>query len=225
MGASAGTTAGRPRKNSSHDETNFQAALTGSEISRPHAHRFQQMATLTDREIAKVIAQAKQSGKELTTAVILRAAKDKANAKRNGQLVASKNGCTVEDLSTLSGIKTIYADPPWQYGNQGTRAATNNHYPTLDIDGICALPVCDIVAKQAILFLWTTNGFLIDALTRVMPAWGFEFKSSIIWCKPQIGIGNYVRNAHEFLLIGSGSYDEYTLTRLTDEQAAEYLER
>lgn len=110
---------------------------------------------------------------------------------------------TLECLEDSGPFSTVYADPPWQYGNQGTRAATNNHYPTMDIGDICELPVKDIVSDKALLFVWTTNGFLEQTLTEVIPAWGFTFKSSMVWVKPQMGIGNYVRNAHEFLLIAN----------------------
>lgn len=103
-----------------------------------------------------------------------------------------------------SGVKwaTVYADPPWQYGNQATRAATDNHYPTMTTDEICALPVGSIVADTGHLHLWTTNGFLREAFS-VIEAWGFEFKSAFIWAKPQMGIGNYWRVSHEYLLLGT----------------------
>lgn len=94
---------------------------------------------------------------------------------------------------------TVYADPPWLYDNQGTRAATGNHYGGMTVDELCALPVRDIVADDAHLHLWTTNGFLFDC-PRIFAAWGFEFRSSFVWVKPQMGIGNYWRNSHEFLL-------------------------
>lgn len=95
----------------------------------------------------------------------------------------------------------ICADPPWQYGNQGTRASTDNHYETMNVDEICALPVSELAAEDAHLHLWTTNAFLFDA-KRVMDAWGFEYKSVFVWVKPQMGIGNYWRVSHEFMLFG-----------------------
>ena len=106
------------------------------------------------------------------------------------------------DLETLRGRKfgTIYADPPWAYGNQGTRAATGNHYGTMSIADICGLPVADLAADSAHLHLWTTNAFLRESF-EVIEAWGFEYKSCAVWCKPQMGIGNYVRVSHEFLMI------------------------
>lgn len=111
--------------------------------------------------------------------------------------------CTVGDLEKLAAgphkFGTIYADPPWLYDNQGTRAATGNHYDGLSVDELCALPIAQIAAPDAHLHLWTTNGFLFEC-PRIFAAWGFEFRSSLIWVKPQMGIGNYWRNSHEFLL-------------------------
>lgn len=111
--------------------------------------------------------------------------------------------CKITDnLETLAGQKfgTIYADPPWAYGNQGTRAATGNHYGTMTIADICNLPVKDLTADAAHLHLWTTNSFLRESF-ELIDAWGFEYKSCAVWVKPQMGIGNYVRVSHEFLMI------------------------
>jgi len=58
-----------------------------------------------------------------------------------------------------------------------------------------------LAADDCHLHLWTTNGFLFDA-KRVMEAWGFEYRSCFVWVKPQMGIGNYWRVSHEFLLLG-----------------------
>jgi N6-adenosine-specific RNA methylase IME4 len=110
---------------------------------------------------------------------------------------------TVSDLSGLVAagrrFGTIYADPPWVYQNQMTRSATGNHYEGLSIDELCALPVRELSAQDAHLHLWTTNGFLFEC-PRIFDAWGFIFKSSFVWAKTQMGIGNYWRNSHEFLL-------------------------
>lgn len=107
------------------------------------------------------------------------------------------------DLSALvaTGRKfgTVYADPPWQYGNQATRSSTDNHYGTMPLADICALPVADLADEPSHLHLWTTSGFLFDA-KRVIDAWGFQYKSMFVWAKPQLGIGNYWRLSHEILL-------------------------
>lgn len=116
---------------------------------------------------------------------------------------ANDDTCTVADLHVLAatGVRfgSIYADPPWLYDNQGTRAATGKHYLGLTVDELCELPVRELAADAAHLHLWTTNAFLFDC-PRIFDAWGFEFRSSFVWCKSEMGIGNYWRNSHEILL-------------------------
>ncbi len=112
----------------------------------------------------------------------------------------------VTDLSTLvsAGAKfgAIYADPPWAYDNKGTRSAVDGVYKsTMTLDEICAEPVRELAADKCHLHLWTTNAFLFDA-RRVLEAWGFEYKSCFVWVKTQMGIGNYWRVSHEFMLLG-----------------------
>ena len=110
---------------------------------------------------------------------------------------------TTDDLGELiaSGERfgTIYADPPWLYANQATRAAAGNHYKCMTVDELCALPVGRLALPDAHLHLWTTNGFLFEA-PKIFAAWGFEFRSSFCWVKMSIGLGNYWRNSHELLL-------------------------
>lgn len=126
----------------------------------------------------------------------------KQPAERQPHPSESIDGCEVSDLESLAEtFGCIYADPPWLYGNQATRAATGNHYGGMTIAEICDLPIATLAADNAHLHLWTTNGFLQDAF-RVIDAWGFTYKSCFVWVKPQMGIGNYWRVSHEFLLLG-----------------------
>ena len=110
--------------------------------------------------------------------------------------------CSDFDEIAKMGVKfgTIYADPPWQYSNQSTRGSTDDHYDgTMSIDELCELPVPEVTAEQAHLHLWTTNAFLFDT-QKIMEAWGFEYKSTFVWVKPQMGMGNYWRNSHELMI-------------------------
>ena len=95
-------------------------------------------------------------------------------------------------------FKTVMADPPWRYENTASRGAAENHYSTMAVQEICAEPIGRLVDDSAHLHLWTTNAFLEAAFT-VMRAWGFEFKSCLVWVKPRMGMGNYYRVSHEFL--------------------------
>ena len=96
---------------------------------------------------------------------------------------------------------TILADPPWRYSNTSSRGAAENHYPTMTVEQICEEPIRKLVTEKAHLHLWTTNAFLEAAFT-VIRAWGFEYKSCLVWAKPTIGMGNFYRVSHEFLLFG-----------------------
>lgn len=98
-------------------------------------------------------------------------------------------------------FSTIYADPPWPYRNTAARGAAANHYRTLSLEAIRSLPVKELAADQAHLHLWTTNAFLCSTFD-VIRAWGFRYKSCLVWIKPQIGMGNYWRVSHEYLLLG-----------------------
>ena len=127
------------------------------------------------------------------------------NERQNGGSSERGDTCTVADLATLAEagrrFGTIYADPPWFYGNQSTRAATSDHYGGLTVAELCAMPVAELATDKSHCHLWTTNGFLRDAFD-VLEAWGFEYKSTFVWVKPQMGIGNYWRVSHEFMLLG-----------------------
>ena len=121
------------------------------------------------------------------------------------EIRASKPPAIATDLTELQRLQlrysTVYADPPWEYDNTSARGAAANHYPTMSIKRICEEPVSDLAADCAHLHLWTTNAFLREAFD-VMTAWGFTYKSCLIWVKPQMGMGNYWRVSHEFLLLG-----------------------
>ena len=164
-----------------------------TDLSWTH-HR--EAAGLRPEQRAEVLQKASEN--KLST----RETKALANQEKN-RVGAKQNTCTTDDLAKLIArgdrFGTIYADPPWVYDNQGTRAATGNHYGGLTVDQLCELPVRELAAKDAHLHLWTTNAFLFDC-ARIFDAWGFEFRSSFVWVKPQMGIGNYWRNSHEFLL-------------------------
>lgn len=96
----------------------------------------------------------------------------------------------------------IYADPPWSfevYGEGGKNRSAENHYPVMDLAAIKALPVP--AASDAVLFLWATGPMMPQAL-EVLRAWGFEYRSQLVWVKPRAGTGYWARSSHELLLIG-----------------------
>jgi N6-adenosine-specific RNA methylase IME4 len=108
-----------------------------------------------------------------------------------------------KDLNTGKTYPVVYADPPWQYDYSPTEVrAIENHYPTMSLEQIKALPISNIVSDDAILFMWATSPKLKEAF-QVLEAWGFEYRSSAIWVKNQLGMGYYFRQQHELLLIAT----------------------
>ena len=98
----------------------------------------------------------------------------------------------------------IYADPPWRYEDPeiaSPNRAIENHYPTMTLEEICALPVAELASDDALLFIWTTAPKLAECI-KVIEAWGFEYRTNAIWDKEIIGTGYYFRNQHELLLVG-----------------------
>jgi len=94
----------------------------------------------------------------------------------------------------------ILADPPWQMGAPDTASCPENHYPTMTLAEIQALAIP--AADDAVLFLWVVNSLLPEALG-VMAAWGFTYRANYVWVKPSIGPGNWARQRHELVLVGT----------------------
>ncbi len=107
---------------------------------------------------------------------------------------------------------TILVDPPWRFDNRTGKMAPEHkrlhRYRTMSFDEIAAMPVGEIAAPQSHLYLWSPNALLAEALA-VMKAWGFTYKTNIVWYKVRKdggpdgrGVGFYFRNVTELLLFG-----------------------
>ena len=118
-------------------------------------------------------------------------------------------------------FKTILADPPWQFQNRTGKIAPEHkrlsRYGTLTLDDIKALPVAEAAQETAHLYLWVPNALLPEGLA-VMQAWGFNYKSNIVWQKVRKdggpdgrGVGFYFRNVTELLLFGVRGKNARTL--------------
>jgi|HubBroStandDraft_1064217.scaffolds.fasta_scaffold37071_5 N6-adenosine-specific RNA methylase IME4 len=97
--------------------------------------------------------------------------------------------------------RTILADPPWDIEQQGPRGASR-HYRLMTLDVICGLKVGNLCAADGHLWLWVTNASL-HAGRLVMDAWGFTYRSCLTWIKPRFGLGKYLRNQTEHVLLGT----------------------
>lgn len=97
--------------------------------------------------------------------------------------------------------RTILADPPWDIQQVGGRGAVQ-HYNLMTLERIKAMPVSDLAAKDAHLWLWVTNATLRQGYD-VAEAWGFTVRSPLTWVKFRLGLGNYLRNSTEHLLFAT----------------------
>ncbi len=116
------------------------------------------------------------------------------------KIVSIARGNSPLDLGPVR-FPVLYADPPWQYEHPiSDSRRIENQYPTMSLDEICALPVGDVATPTAVLFLWATNPMLMQA-GRVLDAWGFTYRTNMVWVKDRFGMGRRVRQQHELLLI------------------------
>lgn len=94
----------------------------------------------------------------------------------------------------------IYADPPWRYDDATPSRAIENHYQTMSVEEICALPIP--AAANCVLYLWATAPKLIEAV-QVVAAWGFKYRTHAVWDKVKIGMGYWFRGQHEILIVAT----------------------
>lgn len=116
-------------------------------------------------------------------------------------------------LTGLRGrFSTVLADPPWRFQNRTGKVAPEHRrlsrYSTMALDEICNMSIEEHVADRSHLYLWVPNAMLSDGL-KVMSAWGFTYKSNLVWYKVRKdggpdgrGVGFYFRNVTELVLFG-----------------------
>jgi N6-adenosine-specific RNA methylase IME4 len=145
-------------------------------------------------------------------------------AGRSGDMLDMTSGDAGQDLArALAGgrFATVLADPPWRFVNRTGKVAPEHRrlsrYGTMALEEICALPVAAHLADTAHCYLWAPNALLPEGLA-VLKAWGFEYKSNIVWHKVRKdggsdgrGVGFYFRNVTELLLFGTRGRQARTL--------------
>jgi N6-adenosine-specific RNA methylase IME4 len=156
------------------------------------------VATKPKDEQREIVARGEKEILEAAKAIRTERA-DKKRAERTKLLneLSNKNAPLPDRRYSI-----IYADPPWQYDfSPSSDRSVENHYPTMPIEDIVAMKVAGITTPDAMLFLWVPPSFYKKGLM-VLEAWGFELATSMVWVKDKIGTGIYVRQRHEFLLLG-----------------------
>jgi N6-adenosine-specific RNA methylase IME4 len=163
------------------------------------------------------------------TCLILSVAVDSARIQRDDIMrppkrkFASGPDPIADFRKALSGQKfgTILADPPWQFTNRTGKVAPEHmrlaRYQTMSQEEICSLPVSEVAAPVSHLYMWCPNAMLPWGL-QVLSAWGFEYKSNLVWHKIRAdggpdgrGVGFYFRNVTELVLFGVRGKNARTL--------------
>lgn len=116
-------------------------------------------------------------------------------------------------LSVSRQFGTILADPPWRFSNRTGKMAPEHkrlsRYPTMTLEDIMRLPVSQLASQRSHLYLWVPNALILEGLA-VMKAWGFAYKTNLVWYKIRKdggpdgrGVGFYFRNVTEVVLFGT----------------------
>jgi len=104
-------------------------------------------------------------------------------------------------------------DPPWEYDSPGDlpshKAATP--YPTMTLEEIRALPIGKLAAKDCVLWVWTTNARMLNAL-ELVEGWGFSNKTILTWAKHRIGTGRWLRSQTEHCILATQGRPQVNLT-------------
>lgn len=119
------------------------------------------------------------------------------------------------------GYRAILADPPWQFQNRTGKMAPEHRrlsrYGTMTLSEIQSLPVASLSNETAHLYLWVPNALLPQGI-ETLAAWGFSYKSNLVWHKIRKdggsdgrGVGFYFRNVTEIILFGVRGKNARTL--------------
>ena len=110
----------------------------------------------------------------------------------------------IDANSKTTKYRTILSDPPWNINQRGkySNRSAESHYPLMTLEQIKAMPISDLAAENAHLYLWVPNGLLQEGLD-VIKAWGFTYRNALYWIKGRLGLGVYLRNASETCLFAT----------------------
>jgi len=193
--------------NSSCDQKEHEKPKTLDQlgISRKESSTFQTIANIPEEIFEAAIDEKnKETGKaesELTTTSMMKVANETKKQQRADEL----KEVVIE--KTDKKYRVFYVDPPWKYNEVNHQTEGNfqsktlgDHYPSLSIPELCELPIKDLAEDNAIMFFWVTSPLLEECFP-VIKAWGFKYKTSMVWDKVKHNVGNYVSVRHEFLLI------------------------
>ena len=161
------------------------------------------VAMLPQQDQREIVARGEKEILEAAKQIRARQMEERYSVRIQKLAEISKNNGA---LSISQQYPVILADPPWYFKVydpvSGTARTPDNYYPCMQTEEICAMSIAELATDDAVLFLWTTAPYLQESF-RVIEAWGFRYATNIAWVKDKTGLGYYVRNQHELLLIAT----------------------
>jgi len=112
--------------------------------------------------------------------------------------------------------RVIVIDPPWQYSNRAEDSSHRvaNPYTDMGQSDLLNMPIGDLAHDDCVLWLWSTNAFIGDAL-ELVKAWGFTQKTILSWVKNRMGTGDWLRGKTEHCLLAVRGKPTVRLTNQT----------
>lgn len=181
-------------------------------LTRDQSARYQQEASVPNREYQRWKADRMET-EELSAAGLRKLATGNERTAKEAKRQAERQ----KDYERVKGLKkfdaiietgakfsTIALDPPWDWGDEGDcdqLGRAKPTYATMPFDQLLALPIDRVADKNAHLYLWITNRSLPKGFA-LLEKWEFRYITTLTWCKPSFGMGNYFRGQTEHVLFG-----------------------
>lgn len=190
---------GRGKRLATAGKSFKSAELKRAGLSLSVAHRCEVLHSIGEDRFEDFLDERRDNGKPVTFIQVYSAISKAGERERKERELGERQ---LAAPTKIYGV--LLADPPWRFDpysdETGMDRAADNHYPTLTLADIAALPVSDWAAEDAVLFLWVTVPF--DGLAHeVLRAWGFKYSSQFVWVKSRPGTGYWSRNRHELLFV------------------------
>jgi N6-adenosine-specific RNA methylase IME4 len=202
VGLSAGTRGSRVKGARVDDKP----TLASQGIDKNLATAARKFGALSDEDFEHAVGEARTTVSDVVRDALRAKQGEARRAERVAKIVETSRASAA--LPTGRRFPVLLADPPWHFQNYAEPTTSSHggaadHYKTMTTEEICALPVTDLATEAAALFMWVTNAHLMPDAVQVLAAWGFEYKTNLAWVKASGGIGFWIRNQHELLIIAT----------------------
>jgi N6-adenosine-specific RNA methylase IME4 len=184
-------------------------------ITRKLSHRAQRLAAIPAKDFDWYLGTAAEQEWEITTRLLLHQfERGQATAKNQQRIVGGRIDDLIEFAAAGNHMGCIVVDPPWSI------LGSTLPYEAIEFDELKDLPIPELAAERSHLHVWTLPNPYHFAAYEIIRHWGFRVVSEFVWCKPQLGRGNYWRQSHEILLTAVRSQDD----RFDDRSLRSWIE-